>query len=236
MAPGPQLRGRHAVLNPDPILAQATRDIIDEELERETLSLVGWRKVPIDTNVLGSIAKASCPALNRSLSTPPRLGRQGSRAASISCAAAQKHRGDLLYVVSLPTWSPSTKGLCMPVDLPRFYLDLADIRMQAPSACSTSVSPPTPAALAAGATVPLPRPQRRDQHHCRQPPVGQGAQLQVRHPLIPDLQEAAPFVNTTGSDSSSLDNMLDLFPAGGMDLFRAMRADPACVAEAPEHG
>lgn len=42
-------------------------------------------------------------------------------------------------------------------------------------------------------------------------------------PLIPDLQSAAPFVNETGSDSSSLDNMLELFLAGGMDLFRAMR-------------
>ncbi len=52
-------------LNPDPILAQATRDIIDEELERETLSLVGWRKVPIDTNVLGSIAKASLPSIEQ---------------------------------------------------------------------------------------------------------------------------------------------------------------------------
>ena len=42
-------------------------------------------------------------------------------------------------------------------------------------------------------------------------------------PLIPDLKDAAPFVNTEGSDSSSLDNMLELFLAGGMDLFRAMR-------------
>jgi glutamate synthase (NADPH/NADH) large chain len=42
-------------------------------------------------------------------------------------------------------------------------------------------------------------------------------------PLLPDLQDAAPFVNEKGSDSSSLDNMLELFFAGGMDLYRAMR-------------
>ncbi|MDT1790515.1 hypothetical protein, partial [Salmonella enterica] len=42
-------------------------------------------------------------------------------------------------------------------------------------------------------------------------------------PLIPDLQSAAPFVNETGSDSSSLDNMLELLLAGGMDIIRAMR-------------
>ncbi|MEQ5209107.1 glutamate synthase large subunit, partial [Proteus sp. fly-1067] len=44
-----------------------------------------------------------------------------------------------------------------------------------------------------------------------------------RTPLIPDLQTAAPFVNETGSDSSSLDNMLELLLNGGMDLIRAIR-------------
>jgi glutamate synthase (NADPH/NADH) large chain len=44
-----------------------------------------------------------------------------------------------------------------------------------------------------------------------------------KSPLMPDLADAAPFVNEVGSDSSSLDNMLELFLAGGMDLFRAMR-------------
>lgn len=42
-------------------------------------------------------------------------------------------------------------------------------------------------------------------------------------PLIPDLHDAAPFVNETGSDSSSMDNMLELLLAGGMDIIRAMR-------------
>ncbi|MCE9688485.1 hypothetical protein LZP73_20245, partial [Shewanella sp. AS16] len=41
-------------------------------------------------------------------------------------------------------------------------------------------------------------------------------------PLIPDLHDAAPFVNETGSDSSSMDNMLELLLAGGMDIIRAM--------------
>ncbi|WP_411904992.1 hypothetical protein, partial [Salmonella enterica] len=42
-------------------------------------------------------------------------------------------------------------------------------------------------------------------------------------PLIPDLQSAAPFVNETGSDSSSLDNKLELLLAGGIDTIRATR-------------
>ncbi|MEE4245047.1 MAG: glutamate synthase large subunit, partial [Kangiellaceae bacterium] len=42
-------------------------------------------------------------------------------------------------------------------------------------------------------------------------------------PLLPDLKNVAPLVNQFGSDSSSLDNMLEVFLAGGMDIFRALR-------------
>ncbi|MDF4191880.1 hypothetical protein PV939_10555, partial [Ligilactobacillus salivarius] len=41
-------------------------------------------------------------------------------------------------------------------------------------------------------------------------------------PLIPDLHDAAPFVNETGSDYSSVDNLLELLLVGGMDIIRSM--------------
>ena len=41
--------------------------------------------------------------------------------------------------------------------------------------------------------------------------------------MIPDLADAIPFVNDKGSDSSSLDNIFEVFINGGMDIFRAMR-------------
>ena len=43
------------------------------------------------------------------------------------------------------------------------------------------------------------------------------------NPLLPGLTELNPIVNRTGSDSSSLDNMLEILVGGGMDLFRALR-------------
>ena len=56
-------------------------------------------------------------------------------------------------------------------------------------------------------------------------------------PLIPDLHDAAPFVNETGSDSSSMDNMLELLLAGGMDIIRAMRFTGSTgMAEQPGYG
>ncbi|WP_304440775.1 glutamate synthase central domain-containing protein, partial [Oleiphilus sp. HI0128] len=40
---------------------------------------------------------------------------------------------------------------------------------------------------------------------------------------LPELGELSPLVNRTGSDSSSMDNMLEVLLAGGVDLFRAVR-------------
>ena len=41
--------------------------------------------------------------------------------------------------------------------------------------------------------------------------------------LLPRLEELSHLVNEAGSDSSSLDNLLEVFLAGGMDIYRAMR-------------
>jgi len=48
-------------LSQDPVKAAVAKDIIEQEIARETLTLVGWRQVPIDASVLGDIAKASLP-------------------------------------------------------------------------------------------------------------------------------------------------------------------------------
>ncbi|MCJ8300483.1 MAG: glutamate synthase large subunit, partial [Pseudomonadales bacterium] len=42
-------------------------------------------------------------------------------------------------------------------------------------------------------------------------------------PLIENLDELQPIVNSSGSDSSSMDNMLEFLLTGGMDLYRAVR-------------
>ncbi len=183
--------------------------------------------MPVDTNVLGTIAKASLPSIEQVfVNAPPGwVDKDLERRLYIVRRRIEKRvNDDYFYVVSLSNLVTVYKGLCMPVDLPRFYLDLADIRMQA-AICvfhqrfSTNTSP----------RWPLAQPFRYLAHNGEINTIAGNRQwakarsYKFATPLIPDLQEAAPFVNTTGSDSSSLDNMLDLFLAGGMDLFRAMR-------------
>jgi glutamate synthase (NADPH/NADH) large chain len=214
-------------LNPDSVLADQARQLITEELERETLTLVGWREVPVNTKVLGEIARASLPRIEQVFVNAPAGWAEKDierRLYLVRRRIEKRINDDYFYVVSLSNLVMTYKGLCMPADLPRFYLDLADIRMQS-AICvfhqrfSTNTQP----------RWPLAQPFRFLAHNGEINTIGgnrqwaQARAYKFASPLLPDLHDAAPFVNTSGSDSSSLDNMLELFLAGGMDLFRAMR-------------
>lgn len=52
-------------LNPDEHKAQASRRILEKELQRETLQIIGWRTVPINTSVCGDIALESLPKIEQ---------------------------------------------------------------------------------------------------------------------------------------------------------------------------
>lgn len=215
-------------LSQDPVKAQAARDIINKELSQETLTVSGWRTVPTNPKVLGPIATDSVPDIQQIFITAPAGWRERDieRRLYIARRRIEKkitHDPDF-YICSLSTQVIVYKGLCMPADLPRFYLDLADLRMES-AIClfhqrfSTNTQP----------RWPLAQPFRYLAHNGEINTIEGNRQwararaYKFTSPLLPDLSTAAPFVNETGSDSSSLDNMLDLFLAGGMDLFRAMR-------------
>ena len=226
-----QLGRKYAVgmvfLNPDEEHAARSKKILEEELARETLTIVGWRVVPTDVSVLGEIAASNLPQIEQIfVDAPPGWrNRDLERRLYMARRRAEKRITDeKFYVASLSCLVTIYKGLMMPVDLPNFYLDLADIRMQS-AICvfhqrfSTNTSPQWH----------LAQPFRYLAHNGEINTIKGNRQWSrarthmFRSPLLPDLQDAAPFVNESGSDSSSLDNMLELFLGGGMDLYRAMR-------------
>ena len=226
-----QLGRKYAVgmifLNPDPVQANLSKKILEEELARETLTLVGWREVPTDISTLGEIAKSNLPGIEQVfVDAPPGWrNRDLERRLYMARRRAEKRITDeRFYVASLSCLVTIYKGLMMPVDLPNFYLDLADIRMQT-AICvfhqrfSTNTSPQWH----------LAQPFRYLAHNGEINTIKGNRQWsrarthRFQSPLLPDLKDAAPFVNESGSDSSSLDNMLELFLAGGMDLYRGMR-------------
>ncbi len=215
-------------LSRDPLKSQAAKEIVDRELARETLTVVGWRKVPVDPSVLGELAKKSRPVIRQVIVNAP-FGwgsRDLERRLFMVRRRIEKQVNDDpdFYIASLSTLVVVYKGLCRPKDLPEFFPDLGDLRM-ASAVClfhqrfSTNTLP----------RWELAQPFRYLAHNGEINTITGNRQwararsYKFRSPLLPDMAEAAPFVNETGSDSSSLDNMLELFLAGGMDLFRAFR-------------
>ena len=214
-------------LNQDQDLARAARRIVEEERQNETLSVLGWREVPTNPDVLGEIALSSLPRIEQIFVNAPAgwSPRDMERRLFMARRRIEKRIQDKeFYVCSFSNLINIYKGLCMPADLPRFYLDLADLRLES-AIClfhqrfSTNTVP----------RWPLAQPFRYLAHNGEINTIAGNRQwararaYKFKTPLIPDLQDAAPFVNETGSDSSSLDNMLELFLSGGMDIVRAMR-------------
>ena len=128
------------------------------------------------------------------------------------------------YIASLSESVLSYKGLMMPVDLPKFFEDLANPELET-AICvfhqrfSTNTMPQWP----------LAQPFRMLAHNGEINTVMGNRNWSVaRTPkfvsdLLPDLEQVSPLVNRTGSDSSSLDNMLEILLTGGMELHRAVR-------------
>lgn len=202
--------------------------IIESELNRETLTVHGWRKTPVNPSVLGDIAESTRPHLEQVfVSAQPGWRKKDlERRLYMARRRIEQQLSDdpSFYIPSLSCLVIVYKGLMMPAALPAFYHDLKDPRLQT-SICvfhqrfSTNTQPQWP----------LAQPFRFLAHNGEINTVAGNRQwakarsYKLHSPLLPDLQQAAPFVGERGSDSASLDNMLELLLAGGMDLFRAMR-------------
>ena len=217
------------MLNADASRRDKSKEIFEEELRRQGLTIIAWRTVPTNNNCLGSIALESLPVLEQVFVGPGTIVDDkkfnarlfmGRRKAEIRLEA-----DDCFHMASLGTNILSYKGLMMPVDLPGFYLDLADPRLET-AICvfhqrfSTNTMP----------RWPLAQPFRMLAHNGEINTIVGNRNWSVartskyKTDLIPDLIEAAPLVNRTGSDSSSLDNMLEMLVTGGMDLHLAVRS------------
>src|SRR5690606_35976074 len=128
------------------------------------------------------------------------------------------------YICSLSDKVVSYKGLMMPADLPAFYRDLANARLTT-GICvfhqrfSTNTAP----------RWPLAQPFRMLAHNGEINTIegnrnwAQARGSRFKSKVLGDLDELQPIVNRTGSDSSSMDNMMELLVTGGMNLFRAGR-------------
>lgn len=214
-------------VNLDKALAQQSQDTLSQAIEAQGLLVAGWRDVPVDLSIVGDIARESLPGFKQVLVNCPINMDEATfnRKLFVARRKAEIALKDdpLFYVTSLTSQVVIYKGLVMPADLPAFFLDLQDERLASHIVVfhqrfSTNTLP----------RWPLAQPFRYLAHNGELNTIDGNRDWAVaRTPkfvtdLIPELQQLQPLVNRVGSDSSSLDNMLEVLVSGGMDLFRAL--------------
>ncbi|WP_303856644.1 glutamate synthase large subunit [Salinicola salarius] len=207
--------------------AAAAKQAFADALADQGLTGLGWRPVPVDPTKLGPLARTSLPRIEQVFVSGEGLDEQqfGVKLFYVRRKAEIAMQADSsFYVCSLSHKVISYKGLMMPADLDKFYPDLGDERMETAISVfhqrfSTNTLPKWPLAqpfrlVAHNGEINTITANRNWAHARRN---------KFTNDLMPDLDSLAPLVNTTGSDSSSMDNMLELLLCGGMDLFRAIR-------------
>ena len=213
--------------HPEAEPARAQKAIVEEQLQAQGLKVLGWRDVPTDPSCLGELALQSLPGFTQVLVAADDASEQElNRRLFYARRHAEKRieNDGYFYVCSLSASVVSYKGLMMPVDLPAFFPDLGDESMETAIVVfhqrfSTNTSPQWP----------LAQPFRYLAHNGEINTI-QGnrnwalaRENKFENELLPNLSDLSPLVNREGSDSSSMDNMLEVLVSGGMDLFRAVR-------------
>ncbi|HQW53088.1 MAG TPA: glutamate synthase large subunit, partial [Acinetobacter sp.] len=215
-------------LNLDPAIAAHAKQILAKEIESEGLKVLAWRVVPTNVAALGEIALRSMPAFEQIIVNCPMGVTEVEFNRKLFLARRRAEQllinDSSFYVTTLCSTVISYKGLMMPAAIADFYTDLADARLASHIVVfhqrfSTNTLP----------RWPLAQPFRYLAHNGEINTITANRNWalarvpKLENPLLPGLTELNPIVNRTGSDSSSMDNMLEILVGGGMDLFRALR-------------
>src|SRR6202171_6379420 len=216
-------------LNRDAGLAAHARRILTEQLQLEKLQVAGFRALPVDPNACGPEALKTLPIIEqvfvnaRSDIDEATFNRQLFLARR-RCEKKLEAQDPVFYVPSLSASTIVYKGMVMPQFLAQFYPDLKDPRMEASVVVfhqrfSTNTLPQWR----------LAHPYRYLAHNGEINTVQGNRSWAVargpvfRSPVLPDLSDVLPVVSLTGSDSQSLDNMLELLLVGCRDPMHARR-------------
>ena len=230
---GFSLAGRFAAgtvfLSKDEALADEVRHRIQVAIQSFDLDVAGWREVPVNPEVCGELALRSLPRIEQVFVNAPDGMPRGSfnRKLFLARRRAEKQFAEVdptAYIASLSCATISYKGMVMPQVLPEFYPDLRDPRLES-SVClfhqrfSTNTLPEWR----------LAQPFRFLAHNGEINTIQGNRNWAIARAAnfisdkLPDIGDLDPIVSLTGSDSSSLDNMLEVMRAAGMDVLQAMR-------------
>src|SRR5213593_3128228 len=234
LAPGqPFAVGSFCLPREHDALGRATA-IIEEVLCREGLPVLGWRDVPVDLEVLGAGARASCPTIRQAVIAAPDGGRHDDttweRSLYLARRTIERRIADAgpglepFFVCSLSCRTLVYKALLTGTQLAGFFPDLESPDYETALAIfhqrySTNTT----------SSWPLVQPFRMLAHNGEINTLwGNRNAMLAREPALagPPWGDAVdrlkPVIWSEGSDSASLDNALELLVRSGRDPVHAL--------------
>ncbi|HEX8796210.1 MAG TPA: glutamate synthase large subunit [Polyangiaceae bacterium] len=215
-------------LSPDPATRAAEMRVLEEAVRHHNQKVIGWRDVPVDPTQLGPLARASMPVFKQLF-----IGRMCpagifERTLFMIRKRAGRRAGEAgleaFYIASLSSKTVVYKGLALPERLDAFYLDLKADETRSRLALvhsrfSTNTFP----------TWERAHPYRHIAHNGEINTLrGNQGWMAAREPLLESdafgehLADFKPIIRPGGSDSASLDNVVDFLVAGGRSLPHVM--------------
>ncbi|KJD36858.1 glutamate synthase [Tamlana sedimentorum] len=205
------------------------KNILEQEIAEQGLSILGWRKVPVDSSQLGEIARASEPIIEQlfigkneaideatfkaKLYAARKIAEHTIRKSKISESA-------YFHIPSLSTTTLIYKGIIMPKDIGPYYTDLQQIDLVTRLALvhqrfSTNTMP----------TWELAQPFR---FMCQNGEIntlrGNVSRMRVREEIMksdvfgPQIHKLFPIILPGKSDSASMDMVVELLTHTGRSL------------------
>ena len=218
-----------AFLSRDPAKQHMQMHALAEIARYHNQKVIGWRDVPVDVREIGPVARGSMPVMKQlfiaRMCEPSAFERTlfmiRKRAGKL---ASRRGFGDDFYVASLSSKTIVYKGLMLPERLGSFYRDLAADDFESKLALvhsrfSTNTFP----------TWQRAHPYRRIAHNGEINTLrGNRNWMRAREALLESsafgehIEDFKPIIRPDGSDSASLDNLVDFLVAGGRSLPHVM--------------
>ena len=197
--------------------------LIEELIEEEGLTLLGWRTVPVDASMIGPTALACMPTFRQVFISDPK-GATGVELDRLVYRVRKRAENQGTYIASLSARTIVYKGMLTTTQLEPFFPDLSDPLFESAIAVvhsrfSTNTFP----------SWPLAQPFRMVAHNGEINTVRgnrnwmAARQGSLKSDLLGDLEPLLP-INTPGaSDSASFDEVLELLHLGGRSLPHSIR-------------
>jgi glutamate synthase (NADPH/NADH) large chain len=218
-------------LSRDPARADAQMTILEDVVRYHNQKVIGWRDVPIDEGVIGPVARASRPVMKQLFiarmapaKTFERVLFMIRKRAGRLVSQAMGGTDSDFYIASCSSKTVVYKGLMLPERIDSFYPDLRQDDVKSALAMvhsrfSTNTFP----------TWDRAHPYRHIAHNGEINTLrGNQNWMGAREPLLASkafgehLADFKPIIRPQGSDSASLDNVVDFLVAGGRSLPHVM--------------